>query len=551
MLSRRLWRYIGIVCAVVVFLQLIFPYDRAFFATRVDDEAVGLKTKDEIKKLLDRKYQNATVSLRDVSLSAQLSEIGIDPNTDAVAKKAVDYPLWQRLVPFSSLAKLNATYATSTKLQPPAMSEWAEKVVNQCKQEPVNATIVPNENGEFVITPSKNGRTCNRKVVVEQASKLRLSGHMVLELKPTTNPPAIHEAEAKKLLGRVRGILKEGIEIKVGNTAQRVEGKTIASWINFHENGKGELVTDIATDKMAPFIDEIKRPVYVAPGVSIINVHDGAEVSRTQGAEGRTINQDKLIAGIKEIFTTLQNKSLTTETIALKPKEQYSRSYSNTAHGLAALLRQLSSENKDMAISVAELGGSGRVANANGTKQFHPASTYKLITAYSVIKRIEANQLKWDDQIAGKTVEQCVETMIVDSDNTCPRAFGEKFSWKEINADARSIGMSGTNLNIGDFISTTDDQVVYLTKLHNNQLMKNENKDKLLDFMKRQRFRAGIPAGVGVTVADKVGFLEGLLHDSAIVYGSKTPYVLSIYSKNGTWGNIAAAAKQINTLLSQ
>ena len=67
--------------------------------------------------------------------------------------------------------------------------------------------------------------------------------------------------------------------------------------------------------------------------------------------------------------------------------------------------------------------------------------------------------------------------------------------------------------------------------------------------MKRQVYRKGLPAGVGVPVADKVGFLEGYLHDSAIVYSPKGVYILVIYSNGSSWGAIADAAKKIHEQL--
>lgn len=69
--------------------------------------------------------------------------------------------------------------------------------------------------------------------------------------------------------------------------------------------------------------------------------------------------------------------------------------------------------------------------------------------------------------------------------------------------------------------------------------------------MKRQIFRKGIPAGVGVPVADKVGFIpdEGLYHDSAIVYAPSGVYVLVIYTQGSNWAAIADAAKQIHAQL--
>ena len=66
--------------------------------------------------------------------------------------------------------------------------------------------------------------------------------------------------------------------------------------------------------------------------------------------------------------------------------------------------------------------------------------------------------------------------------------------------------------------------------------------------MKRNVYRQGIPAGASGTVADKVGFLNGLLHDAAIVYSPKGTYVLVILTNGSSWANIAELTKKIEAL---
>jgi len=63
--------------------------------------------------------------------------------------------------------------------------------------------------------------------------------------------------------------------------------------------------------------------------------------------------------------------------------------------------------------------------------------------------------------------------------------------------------------------------------------------------MKKNVYTAGIPSGIKADVADKVGFLDALLHDAAIVYSPKGTYVLIIMTNNASWGNIAELAKAI------
>jgi beta-lactamase class A len=65
--------------------------------------------------------------------------------------------------------------------------------------------------------------------------------------------------------------------------------------------------------------------------------------------------------------------------------------------------------------------------------------------------------------------------------------------------------------------------------------------------MKRQNYRRGIPAGIGAngTVADKVGFLDGLLHDAGLVYSQKGDFILVILTEGSSWSDIAALTQSI------
>ena len=49
-------------------------------------------------------------------------------------------------------------------------------------------------------------------------------------------------------------------------------------------------------------------------------------------------------------------------------------------------------------------------------------------------------------------------------------------------------------------------------------------------------------------MADKVGFLDGLLHDAAIVYSPSGTYVLVIMTDGSSWAEIAALTRKIEEL---
>jgi beta-lactamase class A len=210
-----------------------------------------------------------------------------------------------------------------------------------------------------------------------------------------------------------------------------------------------------------------------------------------------------------------------------------------------ALLNAVIAAHPGYGISMIKIDGPS--VNVNGTKQFESASTYKLYVAYSVLKAIENGQMSWSDNVAGRTAEKCLEDMIVVSDNDCPVAFKTKLGgWSVIENQAHAIGISSrTSLTGPTLLTTANDLSFFLYRLQKGALLNSSDTDRLLGLMKRQKYRDGIPAGTGLPVADKVGFVDDVIHDAGIVYSPKGTYVLVIMTTS-TWSGIASAAKTIN-----
>jgi beta-lactamase class A len=182
-----------------------------------------------------------------------------------------------------------------------------------------------------------------------------------------------------------------------------------------------------------------------------------------------------------------------------------------------------------------------------------PASTYKLFVAYAAYYQAEQGKVSLSHTLeSGLTVEQCIEKAIVRSDNACAEAVGYYVGWEAVDRLIRQAGFSQTTLNNyaadggynGDKQSTAADLAALLQKLYDGTLLTRRHTDVLLGYMKQQVYRSGIPAGSpGATVADKVGFLPGLTHDAAIVYGKQSTYVLVVLSEETeNWSNIRSLA---------
>lgn len=73
-------------------------------------------------------------------------------------------------------------------------------------------------------------------------------------------------------------------------------------------------------------------------------------------------------------------------------------------------------------VSVVDLSNAGTLVDIDSSQVFASASTYKLFVAHSMVTAVELGEMTWDSPLNGMTLRQCLTTMIVDSDNECPKA---------------------------------------------------------------------------------------------------------------------------------
>ncbi len=540
----------GIVLLTVAF-QLLYPVDRALPFARIDGDAVGFSLRQNIDKKLLSEYskgQLATI-INDKETVLRLSQTGVLPDNEKVFQGVSDAPWYLRAVPFGLLIKGAMTnQSVTSRVDTERFSLYAAERIKECDVAPKNAGVVA-QNGDIVLDPAKDGTYCTEKSLREQITSNPLTKDTLnVTIRPLVKKPTRSDADVAGLLKEAKRVAERQITLSAGGKIYPIDKPTLASWLAFPEDPTTKKLTVGLNDEMVTkSLEAIQKEVYIAPGKTYITTVDGIEKSRVPGANGQGIDMPKTIEAICTQVLT-DSGTVTASLASLPPQLVYSRSYSKTPEGLQALVNDLVKDKGDFAISVRKLADSG--VHANGDKQYHPASTYKLYVAYSVMKRVDDGRMSWGQSSANsQTVSQCFDNMIVNSDNTCAEWFGRAIGWSVVTGEVRSLGLSRTELSRG-FVSTTNDLALFLQKLESNQIGVSEpSRARLLEAMKRQIFRQGIPAGVGVSVADKVGFLEGYLHDAAIVYSPSGVYVLTIMSKGSSWAQIADAARQIHAQL--
>ncbi len=499
-----------------------------------------------------QKEMQLNLAIGDKNQSVAWQDLGVAINQDAVVSDALEYPWYHKIIPFSSVYRaLTEDTVIATKVDEPQLKAYTEKLAAENYHGPANASL--SITGTTVVRNNqKSGYEFEPTSVARQITEAPYAKGATLAVQSKEVPAAFTAQEIEEIAKQAEAIIATETKVDIAGKTQVISAAERASWLKFTEtNDAKHIAIDTDKEKIKSFLANAGKEAYRAPGTVTVTMRDGRELQRTPDTSGQSVDAAN---GANIVTAAVLTKKADTTAVPLTkipPKLAYQRTYTKSQAGVNALVNDISAEEPDMAITVRSLDGSGIVASAKGSKQYAPASTYKLPVALTVFKRLEAGTLQWTDNVNGRNVEKCMYDMIVLSDNPCASAFGDKLGWQAVTDDARAAGMVRTNLAKG-FVSTTDDQAIFLAKLQQGGLMNPANQERLLSLMKQQKYRSGIPAGVnGATVADKVGFINGLLHDSAIVYSPGGAYVLVIYSDKSSWARLATATTKIHGLMNQ
>jgi hypothetical protein len=204
-----------------------------------------------------------------------------------------------------------------------------------------------------------------------------------------------------------------------------------------------------------------------------------------------------------------------------------------------------------ISISLQEVGGQARSGSTGGADSFVTGSTYKLLVGYSLIREVESGERSWDDTaLDDRDLAQCFNDMLVISDNPCPEAIGPEIGWTEIYADAAALGANNTSGGEGGIHTNAQDLTHFMTSLATGSMsMSDSGHERLRNALAANVHRQGIPAGSTGRVLNKPGFINGNLHDTAIVHHPAGTYVLTILSQGSSWSSLAGITRDIESAL--
>lgn len=560
---RREWRRVllyavGGVAAVFIIVQsFLIPWGAAPLYTHVDTVTIGGKTPEAAIKELEDSYARLPVEIyfgnRDKSYKQPAtSSIGITMDAEGQIA-SVAYPWWLRLVP-TSLWWAHTVTPTATspayaydksKLDSYMQSELGQS----CDIKAANASLTYKDK-KLQVVPAIDGGTCKledvRRVLLQ--AKPTLAKHDV-RVPMVEHPAKVRDEQAQEVAKRLSEQTRDGVTIVANGQQVQAAQQDVLAWLDFAAPDSGVMAT-VNADRSKDFFDKQLLPkVAVTPGTSKVTTLDFTEISRQDGPSGRTLDSEATIKTLNSWLAGGKNTPFA-QTKVVPPTVAYTRTYTPTDAGMQALVTQFAQGRPgSFGVSFAELDGKHRRAAYQDTKVFRTASTYKLYVAYGALKRVESGAWKWTDMVhGGRNLTKCLDDMIVKSDNPCGEAMLAKIGYRTMTNELSAIGLKKSSFVNTVPETTAGDLTAFVGALQAGQLLNPSSTSTLLSAMKRNIYRQGVPAGASGPVADKVGFLDGLFHDAAIVYSPSGTYALSIMTDGSNWAAIAELTREIEKL---
>ncbi len=213
----------------------------------------------------------------------------------------------------------------------------------------------------------------------------------------------------------------------------------------------------------------------------------------------------------------------------------------------------------------------GATYSLAGDTRVNTASTIKLPILIGVYAAIAEGRVKWTDlselgkenKVGGSGVlnemsegskiplRDLVRYMMLLSDNSATNMVLDHVPGNSVNKTLEKLGIHETrslrkilrgtipegisdagrdpaNKSFGIGVATAHEMVTLLERLHRGELVSNAASAEILDIMRKQQGRQGLPRRFDVDVADKPGALDHLRSDVGIVYSKLGPVAIAI-----------------------
>jgi len=143
------------------------------------------------------------------------------------------------------------------------------------------------------------------------------------------------------------------------------------------------------------------------------------------------------------------------------------------------------------------------------------------------------------------TIEELIQLMISESDNTAANMLIECLGFDYLNNCFKKLGLKDTNISraMMDFISrgkgrenftSASDLAFLLDEIYNTGLINRAYSQMCLELLKKQKIKDRIPVKLPahIPVAHKTGLEKGICHDAGIVFTSQGDFLICVLTKH-------------------
>lgn len=552
--------FIGIACLllVVILVQVFWPKNYSLPFSRVRSDKIGVIDRGQVQEILENQFSESKIIIEtNVNSEASFKGESILNNgtiNESWLDAEMEYPLVWRFVPFSFYFFRANIQAVDLDIDESKLDNLAEEKAKDLSREPKNAVF--EVDGEKInIKPSEDGVKVGSDTVKDAIknydfklsdNRISVDGEKII--------PEIITSNYEPLRDKAENAISKDIYfmVPIGNRLDKfaTSAKERASLLDVVKTDDGEFVLTLKDDEMSKLFGVLEEKVRKEPGVTVVKTINGEEVGRTAGIEGWGLNfEDYKDQIFSKVFDDDSGVEIELKLKSIPPVVRYEREFTNSNKGLQSYLDE-ATRGKNISISVQQLSGEFWSAESNGDKRMTSASTYKLFMAQFIMNKIDNGQLSWGSSALGTNVDGCMYNMIVRSANDCPEYWLSVYGRNSINNYLQSVGYESVFSNSGQVASTTANSLrKMLTNLYFGDNFSAGNANKLRGLMSSQIYRQGIPAGTPNQVADKVGFLGGVLNDAGIVYHPKGNYVLVVMTDGESWAKIAEITREVERIM--
>ena len=204
---------------------------------------------------------------------------------------------------------------------------------------------------------------------------------------------------------------------------------------------------------------------------------------------------------------------------------------------IMAKIQEIMDENSDLDIAVSfyDLKNNNSF-NINGDTPFTAASTTKLIAAGALIKEIEEGKRSYKDPLNGLTTKNQLWYLLNQSNNDSWDAINEEVPFATQEAFAKSLGINTFDSSKNTIAANS--LTLFMVKLAQGKILNPENTTLFLDYITKTNDETFLPQGLSsdLLVCHKYGIYNGNAHDTGIIKGQNSWYVLTIMSKDTAEG---------------